>query len=56
MKKEIYSVKVTFKGKKRILSLVVGDEINLILSDLDGNILEHIKQDSNNLQFFQSKK
>lgn len=49
--KEIYSVRVLFEGKERILSLIVDNGINLVLTDLNGNVLEYVKQEGNTVEF-----
>lgn len=45
-RQKIYSVKVTLDGRPRILTLRVGDDFSeLSLSDLEGNVLEMVREE-----------
>jgi hypothetical protein len=45
-RQKIYSVKVTLDGRPRIMTVRVGDNFTeLSLSDLDGNVLEVVREE-----------
>jgi hypothetical protein len=50
MESEVYSMELTFKGKPRILTIrISGEAMEIMVSDLQGNQIEYIKQEGNNI-------
>ncbi len=51
-KTKVVTVKTTLKGKKYIVTSIVGDDaVDISLSDLKGNIIEHVYHKDNVIFF-----
>lgn len=50
MPEETYSMEITLKGQPRILTIQVsGDSMDIILTDLQGNKIEHMHQEGDKI-------
>ena len=50
MPEETYSMEITLKGQPRILTIrVSGDSMDVILTDLQGNKIEYMRQEGNKI-------
>ena len=55
--RKIYSVKVFLNKKPRLLTMIVGNKyIEFSLSDVDGNVLEVMKQEGDKLNVLDYRK
>jgi hypothetical protein len=55
-KQQIYSVSANLDGKPYILSLRIGPEsMEMMLTDRQGNIVEHVAQTGSDIKFIQNK-
>ena len=56
MAKEVYSMEITLKGEPRRLTISVADgSMDIMLTDLQGNQIEYLKQEGSRILIEKSK-